>query len=450
MAKGLTSAAIMRYRPGKERREIPDGDAKGLYLVVQPSGHRSFALRFRRPNGKPCKLVLGSFDASGKEPEGGPVLGTPLTLAAARALAAEVHRLRKSGRDVVADHLAAKHRQRAEVEEGAANAFGACARQFIDEYAKPETRRWRATARHLGLDYPKDGGEPTVIKGGLVQRWADRPACEVDDHDVWSVVDETRRLGVPGLERRSDKPTDGQARAMLASLSTMFTWLTKRRIVKRNPCSGISRPDVPRARDRVLNATEMAKFWEAASAERTEVAVVLKLLLLTGARLNEVAGMRRSELSDDGATWNLPGSRTKNRRPLTVPLPPMARDLIASVKSIAGAAGFVFTTNGRAPIAGWSIVKSRLDAAMQIAPWRLHDVRRSFVTGMADLGIRPDVIELCVNHTSGLRSGVAGIYNKSQLMPERKAALERWAAHIGRLISGEPAKKVVKLRTVQK
>jgi hypothetical protein len=66
---------------------------------------------------------------------------------------------------------------------------------------------------------------------------------------------------------------------------------------------------------------------------------------------------------------------------------------------------------------------------------------------MADLGIRPDVIELCVNHTSGLRSGVAGIYNKSQLMPERKAALERWAAHIGRLISGEPAKKVVKLRT---
>jgi hypothetical protein len=86
----------------------------------------------------------------------------------------------------------------------------------------------------------------------------------------------TRRLGVPGLERRSDKPTDGQARAMLASLSTMFTWLTKRRIVKRTPCSGISRPDVPRARDRVLNATEMAKFWEAASAERTEVAVVLK------------------------------------------------------------------------------------------------------------------------------------------------------------------------------
>jgi len=134
-----------------------------LYLVVQPSGHRSFALRFRRPNGKPCKLVLGSFDASGKEPEGGPVLGTPLTLAAARALAAEVHHLRKSGRDVVADHLAAKHRQRAEVEEGAANAFGACARQFIDEYAKPETRRWRATARHLGLDYPKDGGERSGI-----------------------------------------------------------------------------------------------------------------------------------------------------------------------------------------------------------------------------------------------------------------------------------------------
>ena len=98
-------------------------------------------------------------------------------------------------------------------------------------------------------------------------------------------------------------------------------------------------------------------------------------------------------------------------------------------------------------------------ALTRLYSWRLTSharalpaahVRRSFVTGMADLGIRPDVIELCVNRTNGLRSGVAGIYNKSQLMPERKAALERWAAHIGRLISGEPAKKVVKLRTVQK
>jgi integrase len=440
----------MRYRPGKERREIPDGDAKGLYLVVQPSGHRSFALRFRRPNGKPCKLVLGSFDASGKEPEGGPVLGTPLTLAAARALAAEVHRLRKSGRDVVADHLAAKHRQRAEVEEGAANAFGACARQFIDEYAKPETRRWRATARHFGLDYPKDGGEPTVIKGGLAQRWADRPVREIDGHDVFGVIDETRRLGVPGLERRSEKPTEGQARAMLASLSTIFTWLGKRRIVERNPCVGVHRPAPSRPRDRVLDAAEMAKFWEAASAERTEVAVVLKLLLLTGARLNEAAGMQRSELSDDGTTWNLPGSRTKNRRPLTVPLPPMARDLIASVKSIAGAAGFVFTTNGRVPIAGWSIVKARLDAAMKIAPWRLHDLRRTAATGMAEIGIAPHIVEAALNHVSGAKAGVAGTYNRAAYAPEKRAALERWAERIERLVINEPEKKVFGLRTVQK
>jgi integrase len=215
-----------------------------------------------------------------------------------------------------------------------------------------------------------------VIKGGLAQRWADRPVREIDGHDVFGVIDETRRLGVPGLERRSEKPTEGQARAMLASLSTIFTWLGKRRIVERNPCVGVHRPAPSRPRDRVLDAAEMAKFWEAASAERTEVAVVLKLLLLTGARLNEAAGMQRSELSDDGTTWNLPGSRTKNRRPLTVPLPPMARDLIASVKSIAGATGFVFTTNGRVPIAGWSIVKARLEAAMKIAPGSLPCIRR--------------------------------------------------------------------------
>jgi hypothetical protein len=83
------------------------------------------------------------------------------------------------------------------------------------------------------------------------------------------------------------------------------------------------------------------------------------------------------------------------------------------------------------------------------ANWRLHDLRRTFVTGLADLGIRPDVIELAVNHRSGLRGGIAGVYNKSELLPERRAALERWAAHVEVLVAGKPS-KVVSMRTVQK
>jgi integrase len=444
MAKALTAAGIARYKPGKERREIRDGAATGLYLILQESGQRSFALRFRKPNGKPAKLTLGPVDVSGVEQDGTPVLGAPLTLAGARALASEIHRQRAQGRDVIADHAASKHRRRTEHDENAANGFGALARQFIAEHAKPRTRRWRACARLLGLRYPTDGDEPEVIKGGLCERWGTRPVRTIDGHDIWAVVDETRLRGAPGLPRRSDGPTDGMARAMLAALSTVFTWLARRRIVATNPCIGIQRPDAAPARDRVLTVNEIVAFWQACGEIGEPIGQLLKLLLLTGCRLNEVAAMTRAELSDDGATWTIPSSRTKNKRAHVVPLPPLARAIIAGVKPIASAASYVFTTNGRSAISGWSAIKKVLDAAMgATSPWRLHDLRRTAATGMADIGIPPHIVEAALNHVSGAKAGVAGTYNRAAYANEKRAALERWALHIERLVSsGEPDKVV--------
>ena len=150
--------------------------------------------------------------------------------------------------------------------------------------------------------------------------------------------------------------------------------------------------------------------------------------------------MRRDEI--DGATWTIPGARTKNRRVHVVPLAPLARQLIASVP---GNGELVFTTDGRSPVSVGSKIKRRLDQAMKIPPWRLHDLRRTFVTGLAELGIRPDVIELAVNHVSGLRGGIAGVYNRSELLPERRAALERWATHMQGLVAAQQ-ENVVSLR----
>jgi integrase len=126
-------------------------------------------------------------------------------------------------------------------------------------------------------------------------------------------------------------------------------------------------------------------------------------LLLTGQRRNEVAGMTRRELSDDGATWNIPGSRTKNGRAHTVPLSPLVRELIASVKAKPDSP-FIFTMTGTTPVSGWGRMKDRLDAAMlaaareeghaAIPPWTLHDLRRTFVTGMVELHVPPHVVEL--------------------------------------------------------
>jgi hypothetical protein len=209
MAKTLTAVAVKNYRPGKGRREIPDGGCPGLYLVIQASGHRSWALRFRRPSGRPTKLTLGPVDLSGKEAEGAPVLGQPLTLASARRVAADVGHQRALGRDVVSDYDASRRRQRSEHEARARSTFVAIAREFIEQYARKKTRRWRETARLLGLRPTPEGFE--IIRGGLADRWSDRPIAAIDGHDIFGLVDETRRSGVPGLERRSDGPTEARA-----------------------------------------------------------------------------------------------------------------------------------------------------------------------------------------------------------------------------------------------
>ena len=435
MAKSLTAAAVKNYRPGKGRREIPDGGCPGLYLVIQPSGHRSWAMRFRRPIGKPAKFTLGPIDLSGKEAESEPVLDSPLTLASARRLAAEIHRQRALGRDVVADYAASRRRQKSEHETRAKSTFAAAARDFIDEYASKKTRRWRETARLLGLAYPVSGGEPSLIRGGLCERWSDKPITEVDGHDVHALVDETRRSGAPGLERRSDGPTEARARVMLAVLSKMFSWLVQHRRVSQNPCKDVHRPDASRPRDRVLTGAEIVKFWRATDTERKEFSALFKLLLLTGCRLNEVAGMTRGELSENGDTWNIPGARTKNKRPHVVPLAPLARDILATVP---GSNELVFTTTGKAQISGWSKIKVRLDDAMKIPPWRFHDLRRTAATGMAEIGIAPHIVEAALNHISGARAGVAGTYNRAAYSAEKKSALERWAAHVQGVIAGKP------------
>jgi integrase len=190
----------------------------------------------------------------------------------------------------------------------------------------------------------------------------------------------------------------------------------------------------PRRRRRAISESEIAAFWRAASAERKEFAAVLKLLLLLGQRLGEVRGMLREELSEDGATWTIPGARTKNRRTHVVPLPPLARQIIADA---GGQGEHVFsTTGGRRPVAIGSKIKKRLDARMKAsAPWREHDLRRTCATNMADIGVQPHIIEACLNHISGHKAGVAGIYNRSTYAAEKRDAFWRWARFVALVLN---------------
>jgi len=430
MAKVLTAQAVSKLScTGDLPREVPDGKAPGLYLVIYPSGKKSWALRFRRPDKRPAKLVLGSVNTQADEDgDPDPVVGGYLTLAAARRLAGALSHEIATGKDPAANHQAKKQA----IALSAQNTFSAAAIDFITQHARKRTRGWREQARLLGLRENEQSGDLELIDKGLASRWRDRPLHEIDADTVFRLIEEVRHKGTPGLERRNNETSEPRARAMHSVLSKMFNWLAEKRRVSLNPLDVLRRPPPPKARDRVLNDREIVAFWRAAAEATKPFDALLKLLLLTGARLNEVARMEASELSEDGKTWTIPGGRTKNHRTHVVPFSPLARAIITKVDRLE-TCKHVFSTNQRTPVSGFSKIKGRLEME-GVPPWRLHDLRRTAATHMAELGIAPHIIELCLNHVSGARAGVAGIYNRSVQMEQRRAAVEVWARHVAGLL----------------
>jgi integrase len=468
MAKTLTAAAVARL---KGPREVPDGGCPGLYLAIRDTGGRSWNFRYRRPDRRPAKLVLGSVDVSSNKENGGePVLGGHLTLAAARVLATEARRQVALGHDPGAMYLAEKERRRVVAIEKAAKTFATAARQFIDEHKVPrqgrKPRHWREVARILGLAYPQDGGEPTEIDGGLAARWRDKPVSEIDGHDIHALIDEARRRGIPGLERRNTSVSDVRGGKMANALGGLFGFLLQHRRIAVDPTVGVWRPSLSAPRQRVLNtkidirkADELRFFCQACGSDAVGAiyGALFKLLLLTGCRRDEIGELRwESELSDDLAMIRLPGSRTKNGRPHEVPLPPLARDLLRGLRKIEGCQ-WVFTVTGKR-LGNYAEAKRKLDAAMlalaraergkdaTIEPFVLHDLRRTCATGMASIGVQPHIIEACLNHVSGAKGGIAGVYNVEQYAKEKKAAFQRWAAHIEGIVSGKPTAKILPLQ----
>jgi integrase len=429
----LTAAAVARYAPraDQRRREIRDSASGGLILLVHGTGSKSWIMRFRRPGGRLAKLTLGTVDTSAAGAHTKPVLGGHLSLAGARQLAAEVHRQRKMGRDVVADRSAHK----AAARERQARTFGEAATEFIEKYAKARHRRWRETASTLGL-LPDEAGGLSVKRGGLVARWGDRPIADITGRDV-----------AQELVAIVDRGTPHAANTTLAYLRKMFNWLVQRYVVEDNPCAKVKPPTRTEARDRYLSDEEIKAFWTAAD----DVVIgepwgaFFRLLLLTGQRRDEIAQMTRDEISDDGATWTLPRERAKNNTAHVVPLSPLAQEILANVRRICGPSGFVFTTTGNTPISGFSKAKARLDGILKIPAWRIHDLRRTAATGMARLGQAIHVVERTLNHKSGTIKGVAAVYNRYAYEAEVRVALCAWANLVREIVSPIDVGNVVEI-----
>jgi integrase len=220
------------------------------------------------------------------------------------------------------------------------------------------------------------------------------------------------------------------------SLSAFFAWCMRQGLIERNPCLGVERfPD--RKRDRVLSATEIKAVWNA-TAGSDDYSAIVRLLLLSGCRASEIAGLTWSEVLSDRIV--LPADRVKNARQHTVPLTATMRAILDGRPRRPGKE-HVFGRHLAGPFTGWGESKAALDARIEAAGvamgrWTNHDLRRTLSTGMGELAIAPHVIETLLNHVSGFRHGVSGVYNRSQLEGPIRHALSVWDAHIREIVEG--------------
>ena len=212
-----------------------------------------------------------------------------------------------------------------------------------------------------------------------------------------------------------------------ASLSAFFRWAMKRGRAAHNPIVSTDKK-AETSRERVLSDEELAKVWLA--CPESDYGRIVRLLMLTGQRRDEIGSLRWSEVIDsDEPVISLPGTRTKNGRPHDVPLAAQAAGILKAIPRRANR-DLVFG-EGDEGFSGWSRAKRVLDKTAKLKEaWVLHDLRRTAATRMADLGVQPHIVEAVLNHVSGHRAGVAGIYNRSAYKAEKRAALDLWANHI--------------------
>jgi integrase len=427
----ITALAVENWKAVDKRQEVLLGE--GLYLVVQASGVKSWALRYRRKiDGKPVKHTIGSYPA--------------ISLKAARSLATELRAEIERGADPHGDKVVARRRA-AEVDES----FEAVARRFIAEHQFRKNRSWEWAARLVGLVVDPDArAEPKqcppllVVRDGSVDVRGRRRVSLVDRWGARQIGDITRADVIATVDKLSaDAPI--QANRMLAVLGKLFRWADTKGIANTNPCANMERAK-ERSRDRVLSDAELRKVWTASAGLGHPFAGIVRLLILTGQRRNEIAGLRWSEVDlGEEHLIHLPKERTKNARAHDVPLSAQALALVAGLPRLVDA-DLVFTIR-RKPIIGFSRMKRKLDAASGVTGWTLHDLRRTVASGLQRLGVRLEVTEAVLNHRSGSTAGIVGVYQRHDYAVEKRDALQRWADHVDALVSGKTAKVVTPRRT---
>jgi integrase len=379
---------------GKKDQIVFDTEVRGLGIRVSSSGRKNFLVQWRCPaTGESKRLPLGAYGN--------------ITLKAARDAARIALGQVAQGRDPAAERRA----RRDEAKHAAAESQLTLSR-LIGEW----------DARHLVVRKQRYRKEAVrALRYGLA-RYLEWPAAKIERAQAVEAIDALERSGGSGTADR----TRAYARAL-------FNWAMKRGLVETNPFLNLPLAPHTAERDRVLSDNELAAIWLALNEFPYPFGPFCQLLILTGQRRQEVAAMRWSEITEDFTEWTIPADRAKNGKPHPVSLSAPAGAILKELRDAVPRnpdQDLVFTTNGKTPISGFSRFKAALDLASGVNRWRFHDIRRTLVSKLAELGVDHVVADKILAHKQGAIRGVARVYQRYEYGKERKAALDLWADYL--------------------
>lgn len=406
MAKTLTDTLLKSLKPDpKKRLEVPDAATDGLYIVVQPTGGKSWAVRYRM-DGRPSKYTIGRYPR--------------ISLKDARLAASEI--LDGVARGV--DPAAEKRAQIAAAKQ-ASEPDRDTIKVLVQQFHK----------RHLSQ--LKSGDHALrFLERSIVAEWGDRKIHDITKRDALDLLD-----GIVDSGRATT------ANRVHAHARKFFNWAVERDIIASSPMAAIKAPTKEKPCERYLDESEIAIFWAACSDIGYPWGDLGKVLLLTGARLSEVTQMTDSELQ--GSEWHLSPDRTKNGLHHVVYLSSAAQGVLDGIERIANPDGYLFTTNGETHVRGFhkglqriadrmaQIATERAGEAVEVQHWTFHDLRRTFATSLQRLRVPVAVTEKCINHISGSTAGIVGVYQRHDYQDERRAAFEAMGEYVLRLAAGD-------------
>jgi integrase len=402
----LTDAAVSRLKPpAKGQKDYWDPLTPGFGIRISHGGTKTWLMQTRLlkdGHWKQTRITLGRYPA--------------MTLGEAREAAREAQKEVEAGKDP-RGHA---KRDRSALEDESRNTWSALAETFMVKYAQRKGLR-QSTLR----DYRR------ALQGPDVEDWLDRPVADITRRDIRNRLDTVAERAPIHANR------------LRAYWGKFFGWLAEHEWIEASPVLGVARPVPERSRNRFLAKQEIIDVWRAFDATGAAFASMIKVLLLTGQREGEIAGLMWSEVTDldgDDPKVELPSERTKNRKPHIVPLSPQVAKIIRAQPRFKGGV-YVFTGDGGAThVSGFSKGKAKIDTALSQAgsampSWRIHDLRRTVATGLSEwLNVEPHIVESALNHVSGSKAGVAGTYNRAQYLPQRKSALAAWADMVDGLL----------------